>query len=84
VGLNLPIVPQGYQPDDSPTVRYAVEEGLIRSVAPKDERPRVEGKVLGSFLPLFSDELDRFELLEASLCNSDGGQSCLNRGEGLV
>jgi hypothetical protein len=33
----------------------------------KDERPGVEGQVLGSFLPLLSDEPNSFELLEAAL-----------------
>jgi hypothetical protein len=42
----------------------------------------VEGKVLSSFLALLSDELDRFELLEAALCNSYGRQRRFDGGEG--
>ena len=33
----------------------------------KDEGPGVEGQVLGSFLPLLSDEPNGFELFEAAL-----------------
>jgi hypothetical protein len=36
----------------------------------KDEWPGVEGQVLGSFLPLFSDEPNGFELLEAVLSDT--------------
>jgi hypothetical protein len=50
----------------------------------EDERPCVEGQVLGSFLPLLSDELNSFELLEAELCNSDGRQRSLDGNEGRV
>jgi hypothetical protein len=39
----------------------------------KDERPGVEGQVLGSFLSLLSDELNGFELLEAVLSDPYGG-----------
>ena len=39
----------------------------------KDERPGVEGQVLGSFLPLLSDEPNGFELLEAALSDPYGG-----------
>ena len=39
----------------------------------KDERPGVEGQVLGSFLPLLADEPNGFELLEAALGDAYGG-----------
>ena len=39
----------------------------------KDERPGVEGEVLGSFLPLLADEPNGFELLEAALSDPFGG-----------
>jgi len=39
--------------------------------ATKDERPGVEGQVLGSFLPLL--EANGFELLEAALSDPYGG-----------
>ncbi|HXJ95559.1 MAG TPA: hypothetical protein VMT20_22170 [Terriglobia bacterium] len=47
----------------------------------EDEWPGVEGQVLGSFLPLVSDEVDSFQLLEAALCNSDGRQRRLDGSE---
>ena len=52
--------------------------------ATKHERPRVEGQVLGSFLPLLSDELDSFELLYAALGNSDRRQGSLDGSEGRI
>jgi len=38
----------------------------------EDERPGVEGQVLGSFLPLLADEPNSFELLEAALSDPYG------------
>ncbi|HTS71337.1 MAG TPA: hypothetical protein VMO17_20355 [Terriglobia bacterium] len=41
--------------------------------ATKDERAGVEGEFLLVFLSLFADELDRFQMLQLALADSNNG-----------